>query len=487
MKLLIFTLLALGILYLLLLIPDGDGPEPVRAGEKPFVWNQDGTWEKLESRFLSAGAEPPSRIDSGLVSGFSSLEAVISRIESSSLLPDDPVFDSLETAFFSLAPLIAIRQDQLNRYLSAYTRIRKCVKYQSRSWDLTTPVARITLYRIFYGIRSSVEEVLLQSDSLSFAPRFEVEPCPSVCPEGMVGGVPVRSGDLLVSRGGFEVSALISRGNDFPGVFSHVALVHVDPETKKVSLIEAHIEKGVAVTDADGYMRDKKLRFIVLRLRPDLPEMARNPLLPHEAAELGLSDAGNRHIPYDFRMNFSDSAALFCSEVGSYAYRKKGIHLWKAISSISSQGIVNWLNSFGVENFVTQMPSDLEYDPQLVLVTEWRDPETLRQDHVYNAVMDVLIEKADSGEEISYNRWLLPPVRVFKGYCWVMNQFGRVERIPEGMSAIRALKNEWFVSRFQHLKEKTEKRVIGFRQQNGYFPPMWKLIALAREADSDRE
>jgi hypothetical protein len=35
-----------------------------------------------------------------------------------------------------------------------------------------------------------------------------------------------------------------------------------------------------------------------------------------------------------------------------YAYGKM-IQLWQGLSTISSQGTVNWLQDFGVENFVT--------------------------------------------------------------------------------------------------------------------------------------
>ena len=38
-----------------------------------------------------------------------------------------------------------------------------------------------------------------------------------------------------------------------------------------------------------------------------------------------------------------------------------------------------WLAAFGVRNFITQEPSDLEYDPQLRVVAEWRDLETLKK------------------------------------------------------------------------------------------------------------
>ena len=118
-------------------------------------------------------------------------------------------------------------------------------------------------------------------------------------------------------------------------------------------------------------------------------------------------EANSRHIPYDFKMNFYDPEAMFCSEVGSYAYNQYQIKLWQSESTISSNGVVTLLNTFGVENFVTQMPSDLEYDPQLSVVAEWRDTESLMEDHIYNAVIDAMLECADAGKEIDYNNFML--------------------------------------------------------------------------------
>ncbi len=102
---------------------------------------------------------------------------------------------------------------------------------------------------------------------------------------------------------------------------------------------------------------------MVMRPRVHLEALIANPMLPHEASLYMFNESQNRHIPYDFKMDYYDSSAMFCSEVGSYAYKQFGINLWESESTISSNGIIEWLNNFGVENFVTQMPSDLEYDP----------------------------------------------------------------------------------------------------------------------------
>jgi hypothetical protein len=85
---------------------------------------------------------------------------------------------------------------------------------------------------------------------------------------------------------------------------------------------------------------------------------------------------------------------------------------------------VRWLNNFGVENFVTQTPSDLEYKPIFSVVAEWRNKEILFQDHLDNAVMDALIGRANNGEPLDYNIWPLP-LRIIKGYSLVLNTMGK--------------------------------------------------------------
>jgi hypothetical protein len=221
---------------------------------------------------------------------------------------------------------------------------------------------------------------------------------------------------------------------------------------------------------------------MVMRLRRDLPAMQADSMLPQKAAKQMYEAAIAKHIPYDFKMNYKDSSALFCSEVASYGYKKNGVQLWQAVSTISSQGVVNWLHDFGVENFITQMPADLEYDPQLSIVAEWRDPETLYKDHIDNAVMDALLEKANKGEKIDYNIWELPIVRLVKGYCMIKNYFGKTGIIPEGMSATQALKNQTFVAMHVSAKKKVEQLAATFIQQHGYKPPYWQLVKFAQEA-----
>jgi hypothetical protein len=256
----------------------------------------------------------------------------------------------------------------------------------------------------------------------------------------------------------------------------------VDPTNRIPSIIEAHIEKGVTVASLQEYLADQKLRVMLLRLRADLPQVRSDPMLPHKAASVALREAGKRHIPYDFEMNYRDPDKLFCSEVASAAYQQFGLTLWSGVSHISSPGVASWLAAFGVKHFETQEPSDLEYDPQLQVVAEWRNPETLFKDHADNAVIDVMLEGADKGEGLAYSWPLLPLTRLAKAYSVLLNFFGGVGPIPEGMSATAALRNKRFSQRHAAINARLIDLAAEFKKQNGYAAPYWELVKRARQA-----
>jgi len=475
-------LLALAALYLLLSIPDSVPPVNFTGNKQPFLWNRDEYWNALEERFKSARvwgcAELANRIDAELAHG----RQMLDRIAADTLHPDNEIFNELEKNFFELAPSLAACPQKLPEYTQFQTRLRKLAKDQSQRWNITAPAARDRIYRLLYGSRAALEEVMLQAFPDSLPALAPADDEPSQTPSTKILGVTIHSGDILVSRGGAPTSALIARGNNYPGNFSHVALVHVDEKTSLASIIEAHIERGVAVSTLEEYLRDKKLRVMILRPRSDLPALVADSMLPHKAAAHALQQARDYHIPYDFEMNYHDSAKLFCSEVASAAYRQFKLDLWMGISYISSPGVCAWLAAFGVKHFETQEPADLEYDPQLRVVAEWRDPEILFQDHLDNAVVDAMLEGAERGERLDYSWYLLPLARGMKGYSIVLNAFGKTGPVPEGMNATAALRHAQFNKTHAALKEKVLNLAEAFQKEHGYRRPYWQLVQRARRA-----
>lgn len=468
-------------LFGLLSVPTAPpGPPPAPATARPFRWDRDSLWRSLESSFRAsrdAGCPDTAAIRTAVAS----LHGSIAALDTVELPPGSPRLDSLEASFFAVAPGVAACGTALGELVAAHAAMRDQVKRQSRRWDVATAAARDRLYRSLYGSRAAVEEVILQQPAgVEGLLRGTDEP--SSTPSAVVHDVRLHSGDLLVSRGGYPTSALIARGNDHPGNFSHVGLVHVDEGTGAVRVVEAHIERGVAVGSAEEYLADKKLRVMVLRARADLPQLAADPLLPHRAATAMLERALAEHIPYDFAMDYHDPARLFCSEVASTTYRDHGVTLWTGISTLSTPGLRRWLASFGVRHFETQEPSDLEYDPQLVVVAEWRDPAELFRDHLHNAVTDVMLEGAERGETLDYRWHELPLARLAWGYSRVATLVGGRGPIPEGMTVAAALRHRRYTEWHAALAARTAAAAESWRASRGYPPPYWTLVGLARRA-----
>jgi len=470
------------LLYALLSIPASDPPLAKGVAGKPFTWKQDTTWNALDASFRQARSIGCDGLKKLIDGGFRQGGRYLTTLAASQLGPDATIFTELEKNIFSLGALVAACPERLHDYIDLVTRTRSLLKRQSEHWDMNDRAARDRLYRLIYGGRAALEEIMLQAPAGSYPALILADQVPSPSPSYIFRELKLHSGDILVSRGGAPTSALIARGNDYPGNFSHVALLYVDEKTGEPAIIESHIERGVVISSVEEYIKDKKLRVMVLRLRPDLPQMKANPMLPHKASTLAYEDVKARHIPYDFEMDYKDPSKQFCSEVASSAYRLLGVELWKGTTHMSSPGVMKWLSYFGVTHFETQAPADLEYDPQLSIVAEWRDPETLWQDHVDNAVVEAMLEGADEGDLIPYSRWMLAPVRLVKVYSVVLNLFGKVGPVPEGMDATAALRNLKLSARHEEIKKKVLVQAALFKEKQGYRPPYWELVRMANKA-----
>jgi hypothetical protein len=476
---------ALALAYLVLLVPEPAPPLPPAADAaraRPFEWQQDAYWDRLEEGYAAARAAGCEAGGPEAIASLRSLAGSVAALGRAGIGPEAPAFADAERRVFEAAVRVAACPGLLPAAVDLVARLRDAVKRQSERWDPAERRARETLYRVLYGSRAAIEEIVLQAPAGAAPPALVPGADePSATPSATLLGVTIHSGDVLLSRGGAATSALIARGNDFPGNFSHVALVHVEPGTGRVRLVEAHIERGVAVATPEEYLRDTKLRVMVLRPRADLPAVARDPMLPHRAATAALARAEAGPIRYDFSMDAADPTRLFCSEVAAQAYRRLGVGLWPAPSQVSSPGLRRWLAALGVRHFETLEPSDLEYDPQLRVVAEWRDVAALRKDHEDNAVTDAMLEAATAGAPLRYPRWQLPAARVVKGYSAVLNALGRVGPVPEGMSATAALRSRWYASVHERLRRQVEARAAAHLAARGYPAPYWRLVRFARE------
>lgn len=471
--------------YGLLLLPDRSLLPPTNPDRRPFSWNADARWDTLESRYNAARALGCVRIASLTDGALRRGQTFVSLMTARRLGAAAPAYDKIEDNLFRLATLVGACRQRLPEYLRLVTATRAVVKRQSGFWDMTTPATRDRLYQLLYGSRAAVEEVMLQGAQDSIPSLVLGDDERSQTPAAMVLGVTIHSGDFLVSRSGDAISSLIAVGSDHPGVFSHVAVVYVEPKTSLAYVIESNSDRGVEIHNLEQYLQEVKLRVLVLRLRADLPALVADPMLPHEAATRILANAKRRHIPYNFAMDDREHGRMYCSQVLSSMFAEFHIQLWNGMSSISNPGITAWLTALGVRNLEPQEPSDLEYNPQLRVVAEWRDPETLYSDHLDNVVTEAMLNGAERGDKLDYAWYLLPAARLVKAYSGFMNLLGSVGPIPEGMSPTVGLRLVRYRAAHAAIKGRVMAWAARFEERRGYRAPEWELLGFARLAKAE--
>ena len=295
------------------------GPEvpEATAGAQRFVWNRDSLWAGLEASFAQSRAQGCPNENACRRRGFARRRA--RRTAGGAHNRRRSVPRLAGTPFFRLAPRAAACGALANEYVELQGRLRDATKWQSTEWDLDGPSKCGTgCTDCMYGTRAAVEEVMLQhQDSVRAALRWvapfrrrrrQPSPTASGFTRATYSSLAVATPPRRSSR-----AAMTIRGN-----FSHIAFVHVDSANRAISVIEAHIESGVVVATADKYIADKKLRVMVLRLRPDLPALAAR---PHAPSPRGEQHARTRtHRAHSVRLHDGlrrcFTAVLFRSRIG---------------------------------------------------------------------------------------------------------------------------------------------------------------------------
>lgn len=461
--------------------PASAPPGPAPGTPTAFRWNADALFRTLESEFARSTGVTAAVAAADVRALESEGEGILGTLAAAPAPPEEAV-GRLVRIQFELAVRAAAHPELLPAAQRFMTRTRVSVMAAASRWprDRATHEA---LYRVVFGGRMALDEAMVQAGPELLPPLLQVEDIPSATPFITVEGVRVHSGDLLLSRGGAPTSALIARGNDFPNPFSHAAIVHVDPETGEAVVVEALIERGGVVTPAEEFLEEKRYRLQLLRVSPELPQVREDPMLAHRAAETMLERIRGGHVPYDFAMAWNDPAAMFCSEVVFHGFQEEGLDLWAFRSSMTAPGLVAWLTSMGVREFTTLVPSDLEYDPRIRTVVEWRSEADLMDYRLDNAVTDALLEAADRGARLSYPWYMLPAARTLKAFSVLQSAAGAVPLIPEGMNAPTALRVESLVEHVAPaLKAAAAERADDFREERGYEAPYWELVEMAREA-----
>jgi Permuted papain-like amidase enzyme, YaeF/YiiX, C92 family len=181
-----------------------------------------------------------------------------------------------------------------------------------------------------------------------------------------------QSGDVLVVRGSAHNSAAIARIGDSDSLFSHTAIVYVDPAGKHW-VVEALIEDGSVINTLEHFLEHGIGRAVVYRHK--------DMLLAARAAEiayrriLATKTGEARHIPYDFSMRLRGRRKLFCAKLIRQAFLdasggKVVLPRFKTHFNPKSR---SFYKEIGVRAKQTYAPGDIDLEPSFDLVAEWQD------------------------------------------------------------------------------------------------------------------
>lgn len=470
--------------FLLAFWPEPSFPSPSLAGTKLFEWDRGALFGDLEREFTNARKEPAGTIISNFEKKEGEMNLLLAELEKQGEEPGAEVLKAIEEGQFSLAALAAVRPELLPQFRSFSLDLRGRVQRAAVSWKLQDGEERQTLFRIITGGRMAFEEALMQQTSVKDLKLMEViEDIPSKCPGTEVDGVRLCSGDIFLSRGDAPTSALIARVNFFPGEFSHAALVYIEKNGAPPMVLESLIEEGSKITPLAEFMKSHRHRLVILRLRPESPECAKDPLLPHKAAVRLHERFANEEIPYDFAMLPDDDSSLFCSEAVASAYSGEGARIFPGRSRLDTPGIIRMMGPLGAQKFDSYMPQDLELNPALSEAAEWFYPETLRKDRIEEAVLSALFWEAEKGASPRTTRAVLAGSRLVRGFSEIQSLLGFRPAMPEGMSASSAARLHCYIRRvYPLLFADVSKKAEVFKKERGYEAPRWILADFAEQA-----
>ena len=92
-----------------------------------------------------------------------------------------------------------------------------------------------------------------------------------------------------------------------------------------------------------------------------------------------------------------------------------------------------------------------------------------------------MLEGAEAGRRLDYPLLALPGARLAKAWSVLANACGGVGPVPEGMSAVAALRHRSFGRAHAERKQRLLAAAEQFVAERGYRPPYWELLRLARE------
>jgi len=290
---------------------------------------------------------------------------------------------------------------------------------------------RLTL-RYSRFIEEFIGEWLVQNRDMKLSKQVFRGSSPSSFLNPKFDQLEFQSGDILLIRSNSFVSATIARIGDEDGQFSHAALVYVPTPNSPPLVIESTAKSGVSIHPLEDVLNSHAPRILVYRHSDSA--IAAN-AAEKMALHIKLKESKGEIIPYDFHLDLNSSESYFCTELVKTAFILAGAKPKNLPTYPTSVAIFEghlFLKQMGIRSLVTFAPSDIEVDPHLTLVAEWRNLEltgrTRLQDAILTSVLDWM---ARSKYELTFKG----PNKLGANIAWALLKPAGIfsDRIPKNM------------------------------------------------------
>lgn len=190
-------------------------------------------------------------------------------------------------------------------------------------------------------------------------------------------GFAFAAGDIiLLLRAPGLVGAAVSQIGEYPGFFSHAAIVGHDPGWNTLDVIESVLDDGVRTVPLQEWLAATPfVRMAVYRHR--------DAALAKRAASAAYADATARmaeDLYYDIALRLDDPERLYCTEVIRRAYAAAAPFAPPVPVRLSTVGALVEtfpLTALGAAESQVFLADDIEFDPRFEPVLELRAPAVI--------------------------------------------------------------------------------------------------------------
>ncbi|MCF6359573.1 MAG: hypothetical protein L3J29_02285 [Cyclobacteriaceae bacterium] len=389
--------------------------------------------------------------------------------------PDHPILDSINQQVNQLSALVSLVPGTIHEFEEDVATWRKLVKYQSRYWDPSSDYASERLFQFIIEGRLAFESALIQSQGnhLQWNSPKEMTTDHSLA----YHKYQYESGDIIAFSTNSKDDSYFSIFKELPNVTTHLGSIYIKESV--ISVIFIDHEKGLVLIGIDEFIKTIAPNGVILRLRNDIPDLLRNPLLPSLAASTIHNMALNGQYKYDYSFDEESHADLYDWELIRKGFQQHDFSLEGSLYTRNSFA----MNIGGANSH--HMPFELELDHRFIIKGEWHHAGLLFEQRLLTAATSTIIENQSHQDLISYIK--LPAYRIIKFYSILIGQFGVSQPIPSGVSAQSQLIYDELNTKQEKLLSLLKPALVNYEKKQKHKATYLKIMQKANEIMAEQK